>query len=135
MQKKAFFFAVAIVCLLVGAWGYYQYQKPRAGTSGIAPDFRLTAEQLYNEYSANESAADKKYSGNVLEVTGIVKEKQVTSNATNVLLMGAPTGGVNCSFQNKEASAIKVGEMVKVKGRCTGFLMDVSLVDAVYTDK
>jgi hypothetical protein len=135
MQKKQLFFALAFVCLLVGGWGYYQYQKPRTGTLGLEPDFRLTAEQLYNEYSTNETAADKRYRGKVLEVTGIVKEKQVTPQATNVLLANDQMGGVNCSFQNNAAGVIKIGEVIKVKGRCTGFLMDVSLVDAVRTDK
>jgi len=60
MQKKPLFFAGIFVCLFVAGFGYYQYQKPRTGTSGIAPDFSLAAEQLYTEYNKDEAAADKK---------------------------------------------------------------------------
>ena len=130
------FFAGAIVCLLAAGWGYYQYQKPRVGTVDVTPVFRLSAEQLYNEYNTNETSADKKYNNKVVEVSGIVKDVQTTPHATNILLnTGAEPGGVSCSFQKAEKSKATVGEHITVKGRCTGFLMDVSLVDAVRTDR
>jgi|SRR5215218_7769037 len=135
MQKKALFFAGAVLCLLAAGWGYYQYQKPRAGTSGIRPDYEITAAQLYTEYSSNEAGADKKYNNKVLQVTGAVKEVQNTAQAVNILLAGNAMGGVNCSFEKSPERPITAGEQITVKGRCTGFLMDVSLVDAVQTDK
>lgn len=130
MQKKAIFFAGIVVCLLVAGWAYYQYQKPRAGIAHAAASYRLTAEQLYNEYSSAEAAAEQKYGGNVIEVSGIVADVQKTAHVTNVLLAaGGATGGVNCSMQNR--AGVAIGKPITVKGRCTGFLMDVTLVDAV----
>lgn len=135
MQKKTFFFAGALVCLLATGWGFYQYQKPRAGTVGITPVYTLTAAQLYAEYTKNEAAAEKKYNNQVLQVSGVVKEVQASARTTNVLLDGGDAaGGVNCSFSESKYKQAVVGQPITVKGRCTGFLMDVGLVDAVRID-
>jgi len=131
MQKKQILFAGIVVCLCVAGWGYYQYQKPRAGAAQAKAAYQVTAEQLYQAYSPAEAMADKKYNGNAVAVRGVVADVQTTAHATNVLLRaGAETGGVNCSLQQPEAH-VAVGRRITVKGRCTGFLMDVSLVDAV----
>jgi hypothetical protein len=135
MQKKHFFFAGAALCLLVAGWGYYQYQKPRAGAAAETAAYILTAEQLYAEYSTAEAAAEQKYGAKVIEVTGVVGDVQQAAQATNILLSaGAATGGVNCSVQNG-GSSVAVGQRLTIKGRCAGFLMDVSLVDAVVIAK
>lgn len=134
MQKKTFFFAGAVLCLLLAGWGYYEFQKPRTNAAALKPDYSLNAEQLYEEYSSNETMADKKYGSKVIEVSGIVKEIQATDHATNILLATDDMGGVNCSFEKVPEPRPTAGDRIKVKGRCAGFLMDVSLVDAVRTD-
>lgn len=134
MQKKVLFFAGAVLCLLLAGWGYYKYQKPRTDAAALTPAFRLPAEQLYSEYSNNESVASKKYNDKIVEVTGVVKEIQATEHGTNILLAADAMGGVNCSFEKTLKQRPAAGNRIKVKGRCAGFLMDVSLVDAVRTD-
>ena len=81
----------------------------------------------------NEEAANKKYISKVIEVTGVVTDVQSADNTVMVLLSsGDEAGGINCSFlKNLKKPIPKTGESIKVKGRCTGFLMDVALVDAV----
>lgn len=135
MQKKQLFFAGAVLCLVVAGWSYYQYQKPRADAAQEKAAYILTAEQLFAEYSTDETAAEQKYGGNVIEVTGTVADVQKAGQATNILLAAREaTGGVNCSLQANE-SPVAIGRRVTIKGRCTGFLMDVSLVDAVLITK
>lgn len=134
MQKKQIFFAGGFLCLLVAGWSYYQYQKPRAGAAHFSPAYTVTAEQLFTEYSTAEAAAEQKYGGKVIAVTGTVADIQPSGQATNVLLAaGSASGGVNCSVSHME-DGIAIGKRVTLKGRCTGFLMDVSLVDAVRVD-
>lgn len=135
MQKKTLFFAGVLLCLIAGGWGYYQYQKPRAGLADATAAFQLRAEQLYTEFASDEITASQKYSDKILEVTGRVQVVQASGKLTNILLNGGSVmGGVNCSLLELEQQ-VKKGEYIKVKGRCTGFLMDVNLAEAVLVKK
>jgi hypothetical protein len=96
-------------------------------------DFSITADALYKAFSSNETEANKTYGGKVVQVRGVVAEVQATEASVNVLLSsGSVTGGVNCSLADRlTAKELSPGKQVTIKGRCAGFLMDVSLVDAV----
>jgi hypothetical protein len=136
MQKKTIFFVGIVLCLIVlAAWGYYWYQKPRTGVTGQKAAYQLTATQLYETYQQDEKKADSLYLGKVIEVSGAIDNLQKTDSTVNILLSaGQPTGGINCSLPAEEGSktsALSKGATVRVKGRCVGFLMDVTLVDAV----
>ena len=134
MQKKWIFLGGILVCLLVGSWALYQYHKPRTGTVQTKAAYTLDAETLYKEFSANEAAANERYNGKIIQVQGIVS--QVIENANGVLIVlraGDEMGGVSCSFTNdiEKKTWPQSGVQVTIKGRCSGFLMDVNLVDAV----
>jgi hypothetical protein len=133
MQKKSLFFAGAVLCLLVSFWLYRQYQKPRTRVAQVKAEFSITADALYHAFNSNETDAEKKYGGKVLQVQGIVAAVQPVGPSVNVLLAsGTGTGGVNCSLaENATGAELTPGVHVMIKGRCAGFLMDVSLVDAV----
>lgn len=134
MQKKIVFFVVAILCLIAAGWGYYLYQKPRAGVEGVKADYTIAAENLYQAFVTDEAAATKKYVDKVLKVEGTVQQIDSLQGGINVILAANGTAGVNCSLA-ANGQLPKVGEPVVVKGRCAGFLMDVSLVDAVLEKK
>lgn len=130
MQKKQLLFAGAVLCLAVAGWSYYQYQKPRVPAGDEEVAYTISAEQLYAAYSTNETEAGKKYNDRVIVVRGIVSSVQATPTVTNVLFAaGTNLGGVNCSLAGEHK--IATGSQVTIKGRCTGFLMDVNVVDAV----
>lgn len=132
MQKKWIFLAGLLVCLLAGGWAYYNYNKPRAGVTSVAAAHTLGAEQLYDEFATNEATATEKYVGKAIAVTGVVSSVQQSADgATTVLLKaGDAMGGISCSMAAKENRPAE-GSTVTIKGRCTGFLMDVNLVDAI----
>lgn len=130
MQKRAVFFAGAGVCLLAAGWLWYEYQKPRTNIRSQQAAYTIAGETLYHEYSTDEKAANAKYIGKVLVVTGTVADVQRAQQGTTVLLAaGNESSGVLCSFPDASVAAT-AGEQMRVKGRCTGFLMDVNLVDA-----
>ena len=134
MQKKWIFLSGILVCLLVGCWALYSYYKPRTGTSEAKADFSLTAETLYKEFNTNEAAANERYNGKIISVQGSVSQVIQNENGVIILLSaGEEMGGVSCSFTNttQEEAWPSAGEQVNIKGRCSGFLMDVNLVDAV----
>jgi hypothetical protein len=139
MQKKTLFFAGIVICLLVfSIIGVYWYQKPRAGVSDIKPDYTIGAKELYSAFEQDENKANEQYVGKVIEVKGAVDNVQLTDTTVNLLLTGNVAGGINCSIKkeknDQKAMPLK-GDVVTVKGRCVGFLMDVNLVDAVIQNK
>jgi hypothetical protein len=133
MKKR--FIPIVIAILLAGiAYGFYLYNKPRADISQVSPSVIIDAGSLYQDYQKNEASSDKKYLDKIIEVDGTVTEVQQTDSSVSVELGGGGAGGVNCSIINTDRKKMAVpskGSMVKIKGRCSGFLMDVNMVDCV----
>ncbi len=135
MKKKYFVIAgiVWLILILAGiAW--YWYDKPHRDASGIKPALTIDAVELYNQYQHDENAANKRFLDKVIEVKGTVSDVQQSSGITSLLLdAGQPAGGVNCSFSNNGSKKPlpSKGSQVTIKGKCSGMLMDVNLVDCV----
>jgi hypothetical protein len=132
MRKKiSIFLAGAAVCLCA-AW--YWYNKPRVGVAHTAADVVVTAAQLYGNYQSAETEANKIYLDKTIEVKGTVDD-MITINKDVVIMLGAGSpGGISCRFSPGTAvgnMAIKKGMQVVIKGRCTGFNIDVNLVDCI----
>jgi len=98
----------------------------------------LESKQLFTEFDQNENAANQKYLGKVVLVHGRVADKAVDAKgATSLILEGSEMAGVGCQFDKsvtKEIEQVKKGQVISVKGICTGMLMDVVLVDCVPED-
>jgi len=120
-----------LVILIFAEAGFYLYNKPRESAAYKTAAVTLSAMALYKQYEANENAANKKYLGKVIAVQGSVSTiSQQNGLAVLSLTTGNPAGAINCQlFLNDKISAVKVGDAVTIKGKCTGFLMDVNLVD------
>jgi hypothetical protein len=133
MRKKYLIIAALIWVLLVLA-GLYFYNKPHRNAGSFQADVTVDAVELYNQFQHNESEANKKYMDKILEVKGMVAEIQHNGNSTSIQLDGgSPAGGINCSISGSvnSSSMPAKGAQVAIKGRCSGFLMDVNLVDCV----
>ena len=136
MQKKLLFFAGIVLCLLmIGVAGLYWYQKPRTSLSNIKPAYTISANDLYNSFQQNEQKANHQFLEKVVQVKGVIDNVQVTDSTISCLLSADnPMGGINCSLSknkmNKQMLPAK-GNVIQVKGRCVGFLIDVNLVDAI----
>lgn len=94
-------------------------QEIRAG-----PATKVTAAALYKEYDANALAADSKYKGKVLEVTGRIERVNAEGFASTVKLKTDAEGKtVDCTFaleQQHELLNLKPGQLVTIRGRGTG---------------
>lgn len=117
------------------AYGYYLFNKPHQGVSNKEAEYTLESKQLFDEYDQNEDAANKKYLGKILSVRGKIADRAVDSKGViSFILEGGEMAGVGCQFEKgslDEIQNIKKGQVISVKGRCTGMLMDVVLVDCV----
>jgi len=96
------------------------------------PSISISAKQLYQDYSDNEIAADKKYKNKVLEVTGTVDAiaKDITDNIYVTLKGDEYIGDVQCYFGDDhadEAAQFSKGMTITVKGKCDGKMMNILL--------
>jgi hypothetical protein len=133
-MRKKIFFSIGILMLCVAAYAFYLYNKPHTSVAAVAPAFNITAPDLYASYAQDEAAANKKYMDKVVLVKGTVNDVSRTDSTLTILLESNNiTGGVSCNILGKSATAvaIKSGDPISIKGRCTGFLADVMLADCV----
>lgn len=129
MQTKILLSVTFLIVLMSGA-AMYMYNKPASTTTGSA-EFFMPAGDLFQEFERNEGAANKRYLNKVIEVTGRVADiEAVDSVGVNVTLESAnPLFGIVCEFTDPNQSGdIRIGEVVKIRGLCTGMLLDVVLV-------
>lgn len=120
---------LAIVAVAGGAAGWwYVNNKSHRDVSSEKAVFELTAQQIFDEYRADESAANESY----LDKTGIVSSALTSVEQTNgqaVIVFALGDGmfgdeGIRCSLLPEQESLVeklKEGEVVKVKGICKGF--------------
>ena len=100
--------------------------------SSLEPDFEISAKKLSFEYQENEVAADEKFNGKIILVTGIIEDigKDIMDSIYVLLSDGEEfsMSGVQCFFsdsQKGDAAKLKKGDKVTIKGKCDGLLMNV----------
>jgi hypothetical protein len=130
-KMKKFIIIVLILAAGAGSYGYYLYNKPRTGVSELTAAYSLDAKKIFKEYNADENAANTKFLGKVVEVSGAVRSVDIDDRGTmNIAIETGEMGAVNCQFEKKDKMpSVVVGNQVNVKGICSGFLLDIVLVD------
>jgi hypothetical protein len=133
-KRKKILFGILIVVLALAGLGIYKIYKPHSNVSGEEAVASLSAPNLYLDFQHDENAANKKWVGKVIEVSGIISSVNESADYVSINLKALADGGINCSILKKDLSPetkLKNGDSLIIKGKCTGFLMDVNLVDCV----
>lgn len=134
MNKKILLLIALLVAVAGGVYAWAEYNRTVASTSDIDAKEHVSAEALLSAFTADEQAATARFVGTteqVVEVSGTIRSMEpVGAEMTNVVLeTGNDLAGVVCEFANNELHPEwRSGAQVKVKGICTGILMDVVLV-------
>lgn len=119
----------ALLCSI--AWGLHQYFKTRPDIGSVKAAASLPATVLYAAYQKNETAANTLFLEKVIAVNGEITEVSKKDSTLNIQLKGGENGGINCSIRTLPETIPLKGSRITIKGRCSGFLMDVNLVDCV----
>jgi len=107
-------------------------QEVRKAFSEVKSDFILTSNKLFNEFKKNEKEANKKYLDRIIQVDGNIAEISKDQKGAMVVTLrnNDAFSGVLCTLQEDETKALtnyKVNQPIKIRGVCTGMLMDVVL--------
>jgi len=105
---------------------------PDKNYDNVKADYTLQSERLVAEFEKNEAKANQKYMDKVVEVQGIIAEISADQKgATVVALRNVDAfSGVLCTLNEDAGKAMQsytVGKPIKIRGVCTGMLMDVVL--------
>jgi hypothetical protein len=137
-RKRIIVISILIVALLAGLLTLKWIFAP-AETSVVSEkaDITIDAVNLVKQFETNEAEANTKYLDKVLFITGTVESVTEDAASINVTLKNpGEISGVICSFDKTltQADSFVVGQSVSIKGRCTGYLMDVVLNDCALAE-
>ena len=108
-------------------------QSPKV-TSDSNPSVIISASKLYKEYNENEIAADEKYKGKIIEVTGVIRDigNDIMDNAYITLVGNEYFGDIQCYFNEKSVVAkLSKGKRVTVIGNCFGLMINVQINNCI----
>lgn len=103
----------------------------RKDSNGI---IKISAVNLYKEYTDNPVAADEKFKGKILKVDGKISLITQTKDGRICIMLEANiiNGFIFCYFpesQSKTIAKFKPGDFWTIKGKCTGMQAGVILED------
>lgn len=131
---------VALILVAVGlVVGYKLWNKPHENISDQKVEFSLNAKDVLSEFEKSEAEANTKFMNKIIEVSGKVANIE-SNDSTSIITLDTenPMSGVICEldpFSKHKRTNFEVGEAVKFKGICTGFLSDVIMSRCVECDK
>ncbi len=132
MNKKKIIVSILILAIVGTFIAYKMYNKPHVNVADSKSDIVLTADKILNDFTSDENIANTKYLDKIIEVKGTVSDIKIENRKGIITLKtNADFGNVLCHLSDsstKNMSKIKEGQILTLKGICTGFLMDVILV-------
>ncbi len=129
------FLLVAIVSLAISI---YYYNKPDVNVVKTDAAYVLTAKNLIEEYQADETSTNKKYTEKVIQVNGMVHEITTLKGNSVITIRNADQeSSIICHMlpnQRQKALQLVKGQKISVKGVCTGYLLDVIMVRCILVE-
>jgi tRNA_anti-like len=125
---------------LIAAFGsiYYVFNMPRRNVSNEKAVYILQAKQLISDFRNDETIATKKYLDQAIAVTGEIKSIRTLDNHSMVFSLEDAMEGVSCTVDsadvvkyNNKLGQITAGSKLTFKGRCSGMLMDIQVINCV----
>lgn len=117
---------------------YYVFNKPRRDIAKESPAYTVGAKQLISEFQNDEATATAKYLDKVIMVSGEIKSIRTLDNHSMVFSLENEMEGVSCTIDSADVAhntnkifRLKIGSNGQFKGRCSGMLMDIQIINSV----
>jgi hypothetical protein len=133
---------IVIIGAVLGIAGaVYMFNKPHLNIEKTRPEFSMTADGFRQEFRENEMAANAKFLGKVVEISGHVESISYSQDGSISYALIDPFEGVTATFNAEYArkyadkiGQLKEGDEIVFKGRCDGMLTDIRISDCVIID-
>ena len=129
-------FLIGIIA--AGSSIYYVFNMPRRNIAKESAVFTLTGKQLISDFQQDETVATAKYLDQVILVTGQIKSVRTLDNHSMVFSLEDQMAGVSCTVDSADVvnngsklAQFTIGSSGKFKGRCSGMLMDIQIINCV----
>ncbi len=111
--------------LVIGAGIYWYLATEKfADTMDREAAYTVNANAFIKEFETNNKQANQKYSEKIIAVTGIVSQAEAADTTINIKMADITTGSyIIFAFQDQhlnEAKELKAGDIVTIKGSCSG---------------
>jgi hypothetical protein len=124
-----------IAALLIAAAGYYYvfvYAVKHHRNVNDEKAISISAGALATAFSTDEKRANAQYLNKAIDVKGAVLSINYDQIGQKTVLMGAEMELSNVFITLKDSSkSFKIGDTIRVKAICNGFLSDVVLAEGV----
>ncbi|MFK5880438.1 MAG: hypothetical protein QM478_13190 [Flavobacteriaceae bacterium] len=134
-NRFKYIFIFLVLLATTSFFALKQINKEHVNVEKTTPNMIIAVAQILSDYQNNEAAANTKFTDKVIQLKGVISEISThDGNATITLSHPNFDTTVICSFQPKENLSVlkyKKGDKISLKGICTGYLLDVVLVNCV----
>jgi hypothetical protein len=120
-----------LVGIVAGTFVYlYTFRKADLSVASKKAEIEIKATELLKNFTEKEDSANAAFLNKVLAVEGLIDKVTEDSTSITVYLKNPEDlAGVMCGFHKStiDKSSLKPGNSIRIKGICTGYLMDVVL--------
>jgi hypothetical protein len=137
MKIKKIIIGILVLGIIGAFIAYKMYNKPHVNVEEASADISITADKILNDFSSDENSANLKYLDKIIEVKGVVSEINIEKGIITIET-NDDFGSVLCHLSEEASikiSGLQEGQIIVVKGICTGFLMDVILVKCEFINQ
>jgi hypothetical protein len=138
-MKKKIIWGIVIVVLIGGSiaayYAYSEFNRKNLTAADKKTDFKVEANVIMNEFIEDKSAAEKKYDGKTIEISGTVvaielnggKDISVSlqTNATDDIGIPLSVKVMLIPEMDEEIKNLKEGDKVTLKGLYKGMNTDI----------
>lgn len=122
------FIGLVLIGIIAAALGYkFIYNKPHKNYEKAKTDFSITSEELFSNYQNHRQAAEQKFNGKVVEISGMLTKVETPESMT-IAVFAIQEGmfgeeGIRCTMLPSHSENLKSyeGKKVTIKGYCTGY--------------
>ncbi len=135
-SKKIIIGVASLFVVLISGYFLFEatYNKPHLNIEASAPEIIIDAAALVNDFGLNEQDANEKYLDKIIQVKGSIGNIKYKNNKAIITLGdGGLMGNVVCHMSisgSQKSKDLTKGQNITIKGKCTGHLLDVILVES-----